>query len=137
MQTLIFSIVFIFVILLCVPARSIENTEPVSKALRKDSVESPNYAKILKLLKNQETKFYANDGDDNSSDQYDDDNSSSDQNDDDDNSSDQNINGMSSKREQLTSINRRFLLFPLQRASRRTRPSHGYGQKSHWDTLFG
>ncbi|CAF2540741.1 unnamed protein product [Rotaria sp. Silwood2] len=100
-----------------VPARSIGNIESPSKVSRKDIVQSPNYAKLLKLLKNRERKFYDND--------------------DDDSSSDENIDDIKRKREQLTLANRRHFLLPLQRGSRRTRPSHTYGQKSHWDTLFG
>ncbi|CAF0994666.1 unnamed protein product [Rotaria sordida] len=119
MHALIYSVVFLFVHLLCVPATSIEDVKPVSKAARKNPVALPSYSKLLTLLKNRETKFYENDDDD------------------DDNSSDQNDDDISRQRKQLTSANRLFFLFPIQRATRRSRPLYTYGQKSHWDTFFG
>ncbi|CAF1103740.1 unnamed protein product [Rotaria sp. Silwood1] len=69
MQSLIFSIIFVFAFLLCVPARSIDNDELVSKLSRRNMVELPTYAKLLTLLKNRETKLYENDDDDSNSDQ--------------------------------------------------------------------
>ncbi|CAF1196881.1 unnamed protein product [Rotaria sordida] len=118
MQALIYSIVFVFVFLLCVSARSIEDVKPISKVSRKDLVVLPSYSKLLTLLKNRETKFYEND-------------------DDDDNSSDQNDDDIPRKRTQLTSANRRVFHIPIQRTNRRHQPSYAYGRKSHWDTLFG
>ncbi|CAF1231850.1 unnamed protein product [Rotaria sp. Silwood1] len=128
MQALILSIVFIFLILLCVPAGSIENNEPASKVSRKNIVELPSYSKLLTLLKNRERKFYQDDADD----------SSSSQNDDDDSNSNQKDNDMPHKREQLTSENRRFFMFPGQQSSgHRNRPPPTYGRRPHWDTFFG
>ncbi|CAF1100704.1 unnamed protein product [Rotaria sordida] len=81
-----------FVSIFLLCAISIEDVKPVSKVSRQNFVALPSYSKLLTLLKNRETKFYENDDD------------------------------ISREIKQLTSVNRRFFLFLVQRTTRRNRP---------------
>ncbi|CAF3640099.1 unnamed protein product [Rotaria socialis] len=117
MKVLIFTVVFICIILSCVQVGSSENIEPASKLSIKYLLDSPSDAKLLALLRSRRAQLFQSD-------------------DDDDNNSNENYNDMSRSIRPSASMQRRFL-FPSQNLDRRSRPLYGYGRKSHWDTFFG
>jgi len=115
MQSTISFILWTFLIILSVQARSIDKIESgieneMSKKPNDKRLSSEQYSKLLTYLKNQETNTFNDDDSDSSA----------------------------SSTEDVTQLPKRdFFLFSNRRSSQRYRPIYSYGRKSHWDTFFG
>jgi hypothetical protein len=83
------------------------------------NLDSLDYSDLLTLFRNQKQNFNRHI-------------------DDDENNNNRNAHVMLPRKlEQPLTTERRFFLFPTKRPNHRSRPSYGYGKKSHWDTFFG
>ncbi|CAF3048411.1 unnamed protein product [Rotaria socialis] len=150
MQVLTLSTIsVVVVILLYSPVASSENIQPAAKISRRYINESPSYSNLLSLLKSRERQFNQREDIGEVNDENDETGDENNELGDENNELGDEINELGDK---ITNGKRklpddllrgkeatfqRFFLSPVDRASRRTRPSYGYGKKPHWDTFFG
>ncbi|CAF3342536.1 unnamed protein product [Rotaria socialis] len=150
MQVLTLSTIsVVVVILLYSPVASSENIQPAAKISRRYIHESPSYSNLLSLLKSRERQFNQREDIGEVNDENDETGDENNELGDENNELGDEINELGDK---ITNGKRklpddllrgkeatfqRFFLSPVDRASRRTRPSYGYGKKPHWDTFFG
>ncbi|CAM4793590.1 unnamed protein product [Rotaria magnacalcarata] len=135
MQILTLSTIYVVVVIILYSVATSENIQPAAKISKRYIHEQPSYSNLLALLKSREKQINQRED-------------ISELNDEDDETGDENNeldDGITNGKRKLQNglfrekeaTFRRFFLSPVDRTSRRTRPSYGYGRKPHWDTFFG